>query len=145
MAKSAVTTITNTNPFGLYWRPTEPESATLSRRDIHTILVKRMGWEPVDVQSFWLICAKLAKRDMPRTLNPRPFLVKAKHGMFRVEKAFSARDALAVVCEAEKCPRHAIEWVKPIRVSSEGHPRPAMRGGAAVLPPLLPTQRKTRL
>lgn len=144
MAKPAVTTLGTSSSDEVFWPVGVQESAILSRRDIHTILVDWMGWEPVDVKSFWLICAKLAKRDVPRDLNPRPFFVKAKHGMFRVEKVFSARDALAMVCAAEKCPRHSIVWVKPVPPSREGQPRPARRGGASVPPWLAPTQRKTR-
>jgi len=146
MGKQAIVTLKNSHPFSHDWKPVRPETATLSRRDVHTILVEWMGWEPVDVTSFWLICAKIAKRNHACvSCFPRHFLVKAKRRIFRVESAFSAADAVAVVCEAERCRKSDIDWVKPVPLPpSQGHPRRQCDGRAAVPPPLPPTQRKTR-
>ncbi len=90
------------------------EIAMLTRQDIHTILVEWMGWEPIDVQSFWLVCAKLAKREPVRLIGtPRPYLVKTSRITLRVEGASSAADAISITCKSEGCPRSAIRWVKP--------------------------------
>lgn len=145
MAKRAIVTITYDSPFALGDSRVGQEFAVLTRRDIQRILVDWMGWEPVDVQSFWLICAKLRKREHPGPFGyRRPYLVKTTRGTFRVEGAFCRNDAAAIVCKAESCARSAIEWVKPVLTASEGQPRPAMRGGASVPPWLAGTQRKTR-
>jgi hypothetical protein len=90
------------------------EIAMLTRQDIHTILVEWMGWEPIDVQGFWLVCAKLAKREPVRLIGtPRPYLVKTNRITLRVEGASSAADAISITCKSEGCPRSAIRWVKP--------------------------------
>ncbi len=147
MAKNAITALKYKDWFSRTWRPNSPEIATLTRRDVHTVLVKWMGWEPADVTSFWLICAKLAKRNHDRNSSyTGHFLVKTKRCTFYVDGAFNASDAAAIVCENEKRPRADIQWVKPVNSTTleiKDDPRPANVGGADVLTPTKPTQRKT--
>ena len=37
---------------------TPPETVTLTRAQIYHILVWQMGWEPIDVTSFWRLARK---------------------------------------------------------------------------------------
>lgn len=36
-----------------------PATVTLTRRDVETILVRTMGWEPIDVTSFWRVARQI--------------------------------------------------------------------------------------
>ncbi|MGE3227887.1 MAG: hypothetical protein AB7J30_00410 [Hyphomicrobium sp.] len=40
-----------------------PATVTLTRREVEIVLVHHMGWEDIDVASFWRVASKLKATD----------------------------------------------------------------------------------